>query len=372
MKDYINELDKLRIHELRDLARKMGVQSPTTLKKEQIIDNIMEILSGKKEPYVNISKQGRPARNQDKSISFQDVFEENNSNVNYNVNQDFSVRYTLSQPSAKYEFINEEKEDVCGYLEIKKNFGIVRLNNYQHNDTDVIIPIQTVKDKNLKNGTFVKGKAPVNRQEHTFISNLELPNKSLFDFDKQNALYLMEDINQSKLNNLKFGGRYYFEKNNTEDLYKTINNLVNEIADNNNCLVRAVYIDAINELITNGNKNVENLVLPFNISVEDCLNAVNLFIEKCKREVEQNKNVVLIVCGFANLIKYFNILNNNNAVINDIDYNSILNTKNILYAAKCINKNASLTLINCNLSLMPSALNECLNYEIKPLFTQVY
>ena len=37
-------IDKLRIHELRDFARKLGVASPTTLKKEELIAKIISIV----------------------------------------------------------------------------------------------------------------------------------------------------------------------------------------------------------------------------------------------------------------------------------------------------------------------------------------
>ena len=49
----IEYIEKLRIHELRDFARSVGVNSPTTMKKEQLIEEITEKLSGL------ISKQGR-------------------------------------------------------------------------------------------------------------------------------------------------------------------------------------------------------------------------------------------------------------------------------------------------------------------------
>ena len=43
----IEHIAKLRIHELRDFARSMGVSSPTTMKKEELITRINEkILNG--------------------------------------------------------------------------------------------------------------------------------------------------------------------------------------------------------------------------------------------------------------------------------------------------------------------------------------
>ena len=36
-------IEKLRIHELRDYARKLGVSSPTTMKKEELVEKIKEL-----------------------------------------------------------------------------------------------------------------------------------------------------------------------------------------------------------------------------------------------------------------------------------------------------------------------------------------
>jgi len=43
MNEYSVEcIDKLRIHELRDFARNVGVVSPTTMKKEELVAKIIE------------------------------------------------------------------------------------------------------------------------------------------------------------------------------------------------------------------------------------------------------------------------------------------------------------------------------------------
>src|SRR5574344_184264 len=58
----VDKLENLRIHELRDLARNFGVKCPTSMKKEQIIDEITQILAGEKEPYFNTARHGRPLK----------------------------------------------------------------------------------------------------------------------------------------------------------------------------------------------------------------------------------------------------------------------------------------------------------------------
>ena len=47
------ELSKKPLHELRVLGRKVGVKSVSTLKKQALIDNIIDIANGLKQPAFN-------------------------------------------------------------------------------------------------------------------------------------------------------------------------------------------------------------------------------------------------------------------------------------------------------------------------------
>ena len=54
-------LKEINVYSLRSLARQIGVKSPSTLNKDALINEIVEIKSGKKEPYF-ASKVGRPTK----------------------------------------------------------------------------------------------------------------------------------------------------------------------------------------------------------------------------------------------------------------------------------------------------------------------
>lgn len=55
------ELEKLTVHRLREKAKAIGVKSPTSLTKNQLISNIIGICNGEILPY--FSKRGRPFKN---------------------------------------------------------------------------------------------------------------------------------------------------------------------------------------------------------------------------------------------------------------------------------------------------------------------
>ena len=55
------ELENYCIYDLRTIAREVGVKAPTVLRKEQLLDEILLILSGEKQPNFT-SKRGRPVK----------------------------------------------------------------------------------------------------------------------------------------------------------------------------------------------------------------------------------------------------------------------------------------------------------------------
>ena len=55
-------LKTLNLHSLRTYAREIGVKAPTSLKKDQLINEIMFVQSGVKQPQL-FSKKGRPTCN---------------------------------------------------------------------------------------------------------------------------------------------------------------------------------------------------------------------------------------------------------------------------------------------------------------------
>lgn len=57
-----DELEKLGIYQLRMYAREVGVKLATTLKKADLIDAVLSVLNGEKEPYVKKTKKGRPPK----------------------------------------------------------------------------------------------------------------------------------------------------------------------------------------------------------------------------------------------------------------------------------------------------------------------
>ena len=56
----LEQLQQINLYSLRNIARNIGVRAPTALTKLKLIDEIIKIQSGQKEPCIP-SRAGRPA-----------------------------------------------------------------------------------------------------------------------------------------------------------------------------------------------------------------------------------------------------------------------------------------------------------------------
>ncbi len=151
-------LSSLRIHELRDLARKIGVQSPTSKKKEELVSQAMQILNGESEPYKALNKKGRPNKSETQVNTLMEFFMpedvELESSVTYKTNQ-FDFSYYVGMPEIQYDVESNPKAE--GYVEITANgVGIVRVNGFETSEDDIFIHEMIVSKNDLKTGDYVE------------------------------------------------------------------------------------------------------------------------------------------------------------------------------------------------------------------------
>ena len=95
----IEQLNELSIFALRELARRTGVNSPTSKTKQQMIDDIIAIKNGVKKPHIPKTKQGRPPKSF--GYDFSNIFSDKNQGV-----PAFSKGATLNQSTEEFKNIS--------------------------------------------------------------------------------------------------------------------------------------------------------------------------------------------------------------------------------------------------------------------------
>lgn len=92
------ELSKLNIHELRDLAREIGVISPTLKSKGELINSILSIIYGEVNVEVRKSGAGRPVRTKTKPSKLLFKIDEENLDLD-SIDNPFVKKYSENPES---------------------------------------------------------------------------------------------------------------------------------------------------------------------------------------------------------------------------------------------------------------------------------
>lgn len=175
----------MNIHELRNFARSIGVNSPTLLKKEDLIQEIKAVQDGEK-PTLPRTRRGRPPKA--KKVSQKKIVEDNviqedysvedrEDNENYEVftdedlinnpkyreKYDFSeipeeyVMWNLNASSPEYEDLPYDLFDGSGYLKLmsRNRFFLFGSGNSSDVSKAIIVENKKVEENCLREGDFV-------------------------------------------------------------------------------------------------------------------------------------------------------------------------------------------------------------------------
>lgn len=316
------QLNELSIFSLREIARNAGVASPTSKKKSQLIQEIMEIAAGKREPYVAKTKQGRPPKNS--NYSWIDVFK-----PNYQSSSSF---LTLNQDTEPFNY--ESGDFTSGLVELINNnsaFLWIRkgLNFEQH-----FIPSSIFMQYKFKNGDLLMVELE-HTEGQTLIKNVMSINGCPINkfnntrpdyFDFTPTLPCESFKSQNNIDIQKGESIYLYGSNNNNNSTALIN-LMNSIECEYKIYIN-VSVAEKNKVFLSNAENCEMFVSSIMDDTETARRIVTLGIERAKRLFETGKNVLLVIDDALS--------------ISGLDDNNLTLTKKALSLSK-VSENSSIT-----------------------------
>ncbi len=380
MNEYnFEQIEKLRIHELRDYARTIGVPSPTTMNKDVLLDKIREIFDQKN--MMALQGEGAP------DIDFFALLKVENSKVlNKLIDLEARADRKTTKPKKNSQEggangddateigqvepdYSSEGELVEGFLDIHPDgYGILRREGYVPCSKDVYVTEEVIIKKRLKRGSYIKGKAkaivsakPKIMYEVSF--NEYAVSKVTASFDDYEYCPIEKNINLSCVGK---GERLYISDMNMSEVLSLANSVTNE----KKSYAKIINFRALPEEKFKTSQRVEIIDIPFNKSEIETLNAVELVAERVKRELEMDKSNVLFLYGFSDMIRAFSVALDGVYDYTKINARAVGKIKNILYSAKNAGK-VYASIVCVDTKGVRKDVKELFDYEICPLFNEI-
>ena len=161
------DFNNMTIHNLREFAREIGINAPTRKNKEEIINECYDFINNAEYIVTPVSKRGRPPKSGGPSIEVHD----SEGQLHYNFSESQSEKPQEKSPeeqkrNAPLTIEDMLKQEDCemrsGILEMLEGYGFLRAENCECSEKDVYVSGKMIKSVGLRAGDFVVGVAKRN------------------------------------------------------------------------------------------------------------------------------------------------------------------------------------------------------------------
>lgn len=319
-------LKELGIYELRELARQVGVESPTTKKRAELCENILKISTGEMHPANTNSNKGRPPKSVSRVLGIaQEVFPKGLLNLKAQTKQtDFCYSNILKFSQSQFTDFNRNDEHLVeGYIKTYQGkYYVLNHEIYPFNSTKVIyVPDNLIDELSLREGDKIEGIAnPVKDDEECgTLSQINFVN------DKEIANHI------ATRNNL--------DTNLAQKTNEKVNVLGEEIAKGSRILVCSKNSQSASETLIDMVDNDESKTKYIFVGAE--LSPEDLFFFQSRQKIDKfmtgyGQELQLVFQNINNAIKYAETLLKDGNKINFVifDLYGLLNSLDMFYASE--------------------------------------
>lgn len=395
-------LINMNLLELRDLARELGVHSPTVLKKEELVDKTLALINGEAEP-ITKSRRGRPPKPITDIKHLVGVLNENNMGEIKEKDTDKATviskgtTYRIKSATPKFEEetenIDDDTSDREGVLEIHNDgYGFLRVDNYEPGEKDAYISNAQIKKFSLRRGDMVKGKVrSVRDNRYDAVIKIISVNGVSADnfryrrnFDDLVPIYpkerlVLETSHSSGdiairsidlISPIGKGQRAMIvspPKAGKTTLLKKIAQSISENYPDVHLIV--LLIDERPEEVTDMQRSIKGEVVysTFDELPEHHTRIAELVLARAKRLVESNKDVVIVLDSLTRLARAYNLTvpPTGRTLSGGIDPGALYAPKRFFGSARNIEGGGSLTIISTTLIDTGSRMDDVIYEEFK-------
>ena len=373
-------LEDLSIYELRDVARNVGVQSPSSKKKDVLIQSVKDIISGKQKPHVKTSNKGRPARSIAQMSTIFDVMMPsildepiNTLNVNDSDtifdNMTENTALMLSRNDSAFNDDVKESRVENGQVDMTaKGYGILRVEELVASPLDAYISPMLIEKYNLQKGDSIIAnvdsyKIDMPRRVTSIIQINGCEANGYKAFDRKKIANNSQDEQKGRSN-------LYLYKNNVrlndkaEQIAKEINNKTGYVS----CVEFDCPTDAKIEILD----SFDIVRLPFTKTTKDIVISINLALNKCIRQAQMGRDTTLVISSVSKLLTILDSNDTNRVSYENIGTHALQSVKTLLSLPCVYELGGALTIILLDNEKCPKGIKEIIDFEIVPNVDNVY
>ena len=374
----IKMLKAKKLAELYEIAEQIGIENLKGLKKQQVIDKILDNSKEKKSD--ELDSESKISKNN---------FKENRSNGNNkNFNRDNRRRY--KEPDFEFDGIIDSE----GVLEIMQDgYGFLRSSDYNYlsSPDDIYVSQSQIKLFGLKTGDTVHGtvRPPKDGEKYFPLIKINKINgldpgvvRDRVSFEHLTPLFPEEkfniSLNQSTVSTrvidlfspIGKGQRGMIVSQPKTGKTMLLKDVANAIAANHPEVFQIILlIDERPEEVTDMQRNVKGEVVAstFDEPADRHVRVANIVLEKAKRLVECGHDVVILLDSITRLARAYNTVQPASGKIlsGGVDANALHKPKRFFGAARNIENGGSLSIISTALTETGSKMDEVIFEEFK-------
>ena len=286
------QLQKLTIFEVREIARRAGIV-PGTRRKQDIIKDILAVREGKILPNTD-KKHGRPA----KSLGFADFFAPVQEYSTEQTNKEMHTDLVLNQD--EYNFNIGEEFKLNGYLQFKNQTAVL-LEIGENRLTYYAIPANFMTNRNLRQGDRLQVMAGTTAKGGIVNQILKVNGKSInnvgvrTNFDAIKHTHANVEITNSLGLDLLFGETYFVYGNNANENTTALVDLLNNSKADCKIYINPTVSEKSKILLAPLKADVEQFTSRLTDERSTSCEIISLAIERIKRAFEFEKNVLVVI-----------------------------------------------------------------------------
>lgn len=378
---YAEELEREHLSVLREIGRQIGVKSPASQKKEELVENILKIQNGEEKPS-DTAKRGAPAKIKIDISKF--------------LLKEEDVYYTDDSDSVSYVTF----EDCCQEFEIKgtldlhpSGYGFLRTDWYDPTKKDIYVSAPIIKKYRLCKGDEINcmAKEVKDGSSAALQSILTVNGATLADyqeripFDNLTPCYPRERLTLEREKPLEDdvairvvdlfapvgkGQRGLIvapPKTGKTTLLKTIAQAI--VRNHKDVKIMILLIDERPEEVTDLKRSVQADVIAstFDEGSENHVRTAESVLTRAKRYVEAGRDVVILMDSITRLARaYNNVVDSSGKTLSGgLDPTALIGPKRFFGSARNVDMGGSLTILATALVDTGSRMDDVIYEEFK-------